>query len=69
MLIIRIYARFRLDANACRLQSTLAEQMKQAVLGINPEDSEEDQKRILNEQRDSKVIFNINSHIDQLLSR
>ncbi|KAL3986348.1 Mitochondrial ribosomal subunit family protein [Acanthocheilonema viteae] len=54
MLTLRICARFRPDANTCRLQSTLAEQMKQAISGINPKDSEEDQKRILNEQRDSK---------------
>lgn len=42
---------------AYRMQSTLAEKMEQAVSGININDSEEDQKRMLTEQRDSKVIF------------
>lgn len=58
MLTLRICARFRPDTNTFRLQSTLADKMKQAISGINPKDSEEDQKRILSEQRDSKVMFN-----------
>ncbi|VDK81285.1 unnamed protein product [Litomosoides sigmodontis] len=54
MLTLRICTRFRSGAGTCRLQSTLAEQLKQAVSGINPKDSEGEQKRILSEQRDSK---------------
>ncbi|EFO17644.1 MRPS35 protein [Loa loa] len=54
MLSLRIRTQFRLDTSKCRLQSTLAEKMKQAVSGINPKDDEEDQKRVLNEQLDSK---------------
>nr|CRZ26100.1 Bm11068 [Brugia malayi] len=56
MLTLRICTRIctRSDTSTCRLQSTLAEKMKQAVSGINPNDSEEEQKRILSEERDSK---------------
>ncbi|KAK6109322.1 Mitochondrial ribosomal subunit family protein [Brugia pahangi] len=56
MLTLRICTRIctRPDTSTCRLQSTLAEKMKQAVSGINPNDSEEEQKRILSEERDSK---------------
>lgn len=64
MLTLRICTRFRRNASTCRLQSTLAEQLKQAVSGINCKDSEGEQKRILNEQRDSKVIFNISFYLD-----
>ncbi|MCP9257042.1 28S ribosomal protein S35, mitochondrial [Dirofilaria immitis] len=51
---LQVCAFSRSIASICRLESTLAEKMKQAVSGINPKDSEENQKRILNEQRDSE---------------
>uniref|UniRef100_A0A915Q720 Ribosomal protein S24/S35 mitochondrial conserved domain-containing protein n=1 Tax=Setaria digitata TaxID=48799 RepID=A0A915Q720_9BILA len=51
---LRACSRLREDLSTCRLQSTLAKTMKQAVAGINPEDIKEDQKQILSEQRDSK---------------
>ncbi|VDM92056.1 unnamed protein product [Onchocerca ochengi] len=51
---LRVCTLSRSATSTCRLESTLAERMKQAVSGINPKDSEGDQKQMLNEQRDSK---------------
>lgn len=52
----RILVRIRVDGSL-RLQSTLAETMKQAVSGIDLKKDEEEQRRALEEQRDSKVIL------------
>ncbi|VDP18038.1 unnamed protein product [Onchocerca flexuosa] len=54
LISLRICTLSRSATSTYRLESTLAEKMKQAVSGINLKDSEEDQKQILNEQRDSK---------------